>query len=134
MFCHCPKNLIFTSVLSAPLAVSAASSSKYTWNEKKAPNYVVTIGVAKVTNKPKKGKIKYARLDKYGRTGRAVGNITYKMVKDSAGWRQDFEEGSDPAGWGRKTKVEIELYNGRYYRGYMEQKPSDRRQSRRQSV
>jgi DNA-entry nuclease len=72
-----------------------------------------------VTNKPNKGKIKYAKLDKYGRTGRAVGNITYKMVKDSAGWRQDFEPDSDPSGWGKNTKVEIELYNGRVYRGYM---------------
>ena len=112
--------LMLTFALStlSPTAVSAATPSKYTWKEKVAPNYVVTIGKAKVSNKPKKGKIKYAKLDKYGRTGRAVGNITYKMVKDSAGWREEFADDSDPSGWGDNKIVKIKLYNGKYYKGY----------------
>ncbi len=89
--------LILTMVLSVSFAfatspVEAKSPSKYTWSEKAAPNYVVKAGKAKVSGKPAKGIIKYSNLDKYGRTRRAVGNITYKMVKDSAGWREEFAE------------------------------------------
>lgn len=99
--------------------VEAKTPSKYVWKESVAPNYVVTIGKAKVSKKPAKGKIRYSKLDKYGRTQRVVGNITYKMVKRSAGWREDFAEGSDPAGWGNNRIVKIRLYNGRYYRGFL---------------
>ena len=78
---------------------------------------MVSIGKAKVSRKPAKGKIKYAGLDKYGRTRRAVGNITYKMVKDSAGWREDFADDAGPSGWGENKIVSIKLYTGKYYRG-----------------
>ena len=112
--------LAFSGVFAfSTLSTEAKSPSKYTWSAKVAPNYVVKIGKAKVSGKPKKGTIKYAKLDKYGRTGRAVGNITYKMVKDSAGWREEFPEGSDPAGWGKNKIVKIKLYNGRYYKGFL---------------
>ena len=112
--------LIFTSILILGTAtVEAKSPSKYKWSEKVAPNYVVTIGKAKVSGKPAKGKIKYSKLDKYGRTRRAVGNITYKMVKDSVGWREEFPEGSDPSGWGKNKIVKIKLYTGKSYKGYL---------------
>ena len=111
--------LTVTMCISITEPVSAKSPSKYTWKEKTAPNYVVKVGKAKVKNKPKKGKIKYSKLDKYGRTGRVVGNITYKMVKKSAGWREEFAPGSDPSGWGQNQKVAIQLYNGRTYHGYL---------------
>ncbi len=115
--------LIMTLALSISFAfstssVEAKSPSKYTWSEKVAPNYVVKIGKAKVSGKPAKGKIKYSKLDKYGRTRRAVGNITYKMVKDSAGWREEFAEGSEPSGWGKNKIVKIKLYTGKSYKGY----------------
>lgn len=111
--------VVLTALLSSGFSADAASApSKYTWKEKTAPNYVVTVGKAKVSNKPKKGKIRYSKLDKYGRTRRAVGNITYKMVKDSAGWREDFADGSDPSGWGDNKIVKIKLYTGKYYKGY----------------
>lgn len=103
----------------SPVNAKSKSPSKYTWSEKTAPNYVVKIGKAKVKYKVKKGKIKYSKLDKYGRTKKVVGNITYKMVKDSAGWREEFAKNSDPAGWDKNEIVQIKLYNGKYYRGYM---------------
>lgn len=113
--------LIITTCAAFTYTADAASNtpSKYKWSEKAAPNYVVKIGKAKVSGKPGKGIIRYSKLDKYGRTRRAVGNITYKMVKDSAGWRQDFEEGSDPSGWGGNRIVRIKLYNGKYYKGFL---------------
>ena len=112
--------LLFTSFIALGTAsVEAKSPSKYTWSEKVAPNYVVSIGKAKVSNKPAAGTIKYSKLDKRGRTGRAVGNITYQMVKDSAGWRESFSEGSDPAGWGYNKMVKIKLYTGNYYSGFL---------------
>lgn len=112
--------MLFAAVFAFSVApVEAKSPSKYTWSEKVAPNYVVTIGKAKVSNKPAKGKIRYSKLDKYGRTRRAVGNITYKMVKDSAGWREDFADDADPAGWGANKIVKIKLYTGKYYKGYL---------------
>lgn len=108
-----------TTCLSFTASVSAATPSKYTWEEKTAPNYVVTIGKAKVSGKPQKGKIKYSKLDKYGRTRRVVGNITYKMVKASAGKREDFAPNSDPSGWPGYNIIEtVELYNGNTYVGY----------------
>ncbi len=114
--------ILFMTLLIFAFSTTAADAkgpSKYKWSEKAAPNYVVKIGRAKVSGKPAKGKIKYSKLDKYGRTKRAVGNITYAMVKRSAGSREEFSEGSDPAGWGVNRIVKIKLYNGRYYRGYL---------------
>ena len=82
--------LVFTTLLQVP--VQAAKPGKYIWKESAAPNYVVKIGKAKVYSKPRKGVIEYSKLDKYGRTRRAVGNMTYKMVKESAGWREEFAD------------------------------------------
>lgn len=98
-------------------APAQAAVSKYTWKEKVAPNYVKVIGKAKVTS-IKKGKIKYSKLDKYGRTRKAVGKITYTMVKKSEGSRYPFAKNSDPSGWGKNSVVQIPLYNGKIYRGY----------------
>ena len=113
--------IAITTCAAFTFTADAASKkpSKYTWKEKAAPNYVVKVGKARVSGKPKKGTIKYSKLDKYGRTRRAVGNITYKMVRASAGWRQEFEEGSDPSGWGENRIVKIKLYNGKYYKGFL---------------
>ena len=112
--------LVFTALFAFnTISAEAKSPSKYTWSEKVAPNYVVTIGKAKVSGKPAKGKIKYSNLDKYGRTRRVVGNITFKMVKESIGNRDGFAEGSDPAEWGKNKKVKIKLYTGKYYKGYL---------------
>lgn len=111
--------MLFTAVFAFSITPAEAKApSKYKWSEKVAPNYVVTIGKAKVSKKPKKGTIKYSKLDKYGRTRRAVGNITYKMVKDSIGWREEFAPEDDPAGWGYNKKVKIKLCTGKYYKGY----------------
>ena len=35
--------------------------SKYTWSSSKAPNYVVKVGKAHVTNKQKPGHVKYSQ-------------------------------------------------------------------------
>ena len=110
--------IVFSCVFAGVPSETRAAVSKYTWKEKVAPNYVKVIGKAKVSGKPKKGKIKYAKLDKLGRTGRAVGNINYKLYKNSKGWRQKFTKSCDPSGWGENPKVEVKFANGRVYHGY----------------
>lgn len=109
--------VVFTLFAFKPTNIDANPSTT-TWKEDLAPHYYLEIGKAKVTNKPKAGVIKYSKLDKYGRTGRAVGNITYKMVKESAGWRQPIPDGTNPSGWTKNQIVTIKLYNGNVYRGY----------------
>ena len=112
-------SMIIALVLVFTMPVQAAKAGKYTWKESVAPNYVVKTGKAKVSNKPKKGKIIYSKLDSLGRTRRAVGNINYKLVKDSAGWREDIPENEDPGGWPKQNQIiRISLYNGRTYKGY----------------
>lgn len=107
----------FTTLLQ--VQVQAAKPGKYIWKESAAPNYVVKIGKAKVSGKPKKGKIKYSKLDSLGRTRRVVGNINYKLVNASAGWRQIIPENEDPSGWpGQNQIIQIRLCNGRTYKGY----------------
>lgn len=110
--------IVFTVLFASASPAEAKTPSRYIWSEKVAPNYVVSVGKAKVSNKPAKGKIKYSKLDKYGRTRRVVGNITFKMVEDSAGWREEFADGCDPSGWGTNKIVKIKLYTGDYYKGY----------------
>lgn len=95
-----------------------AAVSKTKWSAKVAPNYVKVVGKAKVGTKPKKGKIKYSKLDSKGRTRTAVGTITYKLVTDSAGWREEMADDADPSGWGHNDRASIKLYNGRTYNGY----------------
>ncbi len=89
------------------------------WSAKSAPNYYKKIGKAKVTKKVGKGKIKYSKLDSRGRTQRAVGKISYKLVADSAGWRQQFDSRDDPSGWPKNKRVSISLPNGRTYNGWL---------------
>lgn len=60
------------------------------WNEEESPNYYKVIGKAVIDYDIKPGTIEYAGIDNLGRTLRANGCITYQMVADSAGWRQDF--------------------------------------------
>lgn len=111
--------LAFTAAPTVTQPARAASPSKYTWSEKKAPNYVVKVGKAQVKNKPKAGRVKYSKLDKYGRTRTVIANVTYKMVKQSAGWRETIPESEDPAGWGHNRKVGIRMANGKIYHGYL---------------
>ena len=115
------KKKIWICFMACLLALTSSftvfATSKYDWSAKVAPNYVKVIGKAKVSGKPKKGKIKYSSLDKLGRPGKVTGNITYAMVKKSAGWREEIKV--DPAGWPKKNPITaIKLYNGKQYRGY----------------
>ena len=59
--------LVFTASFAVTTTYAEAGpASKSAWSEKVAPNYVVTIGKAKVSGKPAKGLIRYSGLDKYG--------------------------------------------------------------------
>lgn len=92
--------------------------STLSWSEREAPDYVVRAGGAQDVADVPVGEIDYSELDSHGRTQRAVGSITYRLVAQSAGWRQDFEDGSDPSGWSRNARAKIELPGGRAYHGW----------------
>ena len=91
------------------------------WDAESAPNfYRLVDGETTIDMSVKAGDITYSALDSLGRTGRAVGNITYPMVEESAGWRAGFAPDVDRtlAGWGHNGKVTIDLPTGGTYSGY----------------
>lgn len=88
------------------------------WSYKTAPNYYTVRGKAQTTS-IKAGKVKYSKLDSLGRTQAVTAKVTYKMVADSAGWREDMPAEADTiSGWGHNTMVSVSLSNGRTYNGY----------------
>ena len=113
-----------TSSSKASAAAKAAPSSKgglpavYTWNEKKAPDYVLRAGAARVSKAPAAGQVVYSPLDSLGRTRTVTATVTYAMVARSAGRRQEIPEDQAPSGWGHNGPAHIALYNGRVYNGY----------------
>lgn len=111
----------FACIAACPQAADAKSApSLYTWKEKKAPNYLVEWGKAKGAAKaPKKGKIKYSKLDKLGRTRTAKATITYKMVKKALDrGKLPIPYEMKPSGWKRNAPVSLELADGTRYQGY----------------
>lgn len=66
------------------------------------------------------GNIVYDGIDSLGRTRRVVGNITYNMVEESAGWRCKFDSDVDKklSGWGDNSEVDVIYANGKHYHGY----------------
>ena len=108
-----------TSSLSASSTKSVASYKAHTWKYSNAPLYYTVRGKANTSVKVKKGKSKMAGWDKLGRTKRVVAKVTYKMVADSAGWRESMPASADTiSGWGKQSLVSVSLSNGRIYNGY----------------
>lgn len=89
------------------------------WDEPKAPNYVLVVGPAVVRYSVSVGTIAYSGTDSNGRTQAAAGEITPKMrAAARSSQRQDIE-GLDPSGWpDGNPKVSISLYDGKTYSGY----------------
>ncbi len=107
------------SSLSTSSTKSTASYKAHTWKYSNAPLYYTVRGKANTSVKVKKGKTKMAGWDKLGRTKRVVAKVTYKMVADSAGWRENMPASADTiSGWGKQSLVSVSLSNGRTYNGY----------------
>lgn len=84
------------------------------------PDYYRIAGKAVIDSDVQPGNIEYTGLDSLGRTLRVNGNITYKMVEESKGWREKFDSDADKiSGWGHNEKVAIDMANGKTYHGYM---------------
>lgn len=98
------------------------SSTDYQWTEwdaDKYPDYYRIVGKAVVDSDVPEGEIWYSDLDELGRTQRAVGRITYDMVEESKGTRDEFGANDDPSGWPEHNeKIEIDLGDGKTYHGY----------------
>lgn len=90
------------------------------WSMDQYPDYYRVAGKAVIDSDVQPGNIEYTGLDSLGRTLRVNGNITYKMVEESKGWREKFDSDADKiSGWGHNTKVAIDMANGKTYHGYM---------------
>lgn len=90
------------------------------WSMDQYPDYYRIAGKAVIDSDVQPGNIEYTGLDSLGRTLRVNGNITYKMVEESKGWREKFDSDADKiSGWGHNEKVAIDMANGKTYHGYM---------------
>lgn len=90
------------------------------WSMDQYPDYYRVAGKAVIDSDVQPGNIEYTGLDSLGRTLRVNGNITYKMVEESKGWREKFDSDADKiSGWGHNEKVAIDMANGKTYHGYM---------------
>lgn len=97
---------------------SQDASEAHAWSYSQAPSYYTVRGKAK-TSPIKVGKVSYSKLDSLGRTQQVTAKVTYKMVADSRGWREDMPAEADQiTGWGHNRKVTVSLSNGRTYNGY----------------
>lgn len=106
---------------SASVSQEAAGETWTQFDEALYPDYVrIVEEPVTIDYDVPSGSIVYSETDALGRTGRAVGNITYQMVADSAGWRSDFASDVDSrlAGWGHNGKCSIKFADGTVYNGY----------------
>ena len=88
------------------------------WDEQESPNYVRFIGQAYIEQEVEPGQILYSNLDGLGRTLEVRACITYQMMEE--GMAREREKMPNPAGWPRNNpEVQIELYNGSFYKGRM---------------
>lgn len=105
-------------VVSSSQAGSEAYAA-HTWSYDEAPLYYTVRGKANVTPSINAGEVKTAPLDSLGRTQCVVAKVTYKMVADSAGWRESMpKEADEISGWGRQYFVCVPLSNGKTYSGF----------------
>lgn len=100
--------------------VSNPSGSDY--DESKFPDMYEVLGEAEIDESKFSTTYSYSH-DDLDRTTTAYGLVNYKAVKDSKGWRADFEPNSEPSGWykGKESnnkKVSVKLPNGKIYNGY----------------
>ncbi len=87
------------------------------WNEDSAPNYVKTVGQARIRQDVDAGQIYYAGLDENARAGLVAAMLTPSM-RDQARDRGRQDVDVDPAGWpSENPETEIVAPDGGIYRG-----------------
>lgn len=108
-----------TTIDTGDVPVAAALPA---WDSSTAPDYYFVIGRAGGdADAIGEGEVRYGALDSMGRATGAEAKVTYSMVKESRGNREDWpSDGSCDriSGWGHQRKVTVSLSNGRSYSGY----------------
>lgn len=100
-------------------SISSENTDEFTWIEEEAPNYYKVVGEAEQDTFPGYNNVMTNKLDDLQRTQAVSAMINYKMVKKSAGWREDFKSGDNPSGWPVKNKeTTIITPNGNEYHGW----------------
>ena len=92
------------------------------YDESKFPDMYEVLGKAEIDESKFSTTYSYSH-DDLDRTTTAYGLVNYKAVRDSKGWRADFESNSEPSGWykGKESnnkKVSVKLPTGKIYNGY----------------
>lgn len=102
-------------------ATSGTASGDYVatdFDADRYPDYVRVVGSADVFGQPAAGETVYGGLDGLGRTTSVVATVTYDMVEESAGWREEFSDDDDPSGWGHNGRTTITFADGTSYHGW----------------
>ncbi|MBT1171993.1 DNA/RNA non-specific endonuclease [Bifidobacterium sp. MA2] len=100
---------------------SASAADDGSWDEASAPNYYKVTGSADFTSAgtmPDAGTIRYSEPDALGRSGMAVGVITYSLMESGSSRDRDMPDRI--TGWPEDNpKVEIVFSDGDKYHGYL---------------
>lgn len=88
------------------------------WDESVAPNYYLVTGPAELTSRPDAGVVEYGSLDALGRATGVVACVDAPLAEQGASRERQNLSNVNPSGWGSNAKVEIELPNGKTYKGY----------------
>ena len=97
----------------------AAREVAYTaWDADTCPDYYRVVGPAVVDVELAPGEVRYAPLDRLGRTVRTVGLIDYATMEAGLARDRGDLRGHDPSGWGHNAEADIELPGGGSYHGY----------------
>lgn len=83
------------------------------------PNYYRIVGPAVVDEDIAPGTVRYAGLDKLGRTRAVVASVDYEMMLKGSERERSGMADIHPSGWGHNKKVKIRYSNGKSYSGYM---------------
>ena len=89
------------------------------WAPAACPDYYRVVGTAVVDDVPEPGTASYEPLDRLGRAGRVVANVTNQMMEEGSSREREDISSIEPSGWGHNERVSIPLPDGQAYSGYL---------------
>lgn len=100
-------------------AADARLDAPSAWDPDACPDYYRVVGTAVVDDVPEAGTASYEPLDRLGRAGRVVANVTYQMMEEGSSREREDISSVEPSGWGHNEQVSIPLPDGQAYSGYL---------------
>ncbi len=116
------RDLVFWGGLPLPFAggptLERVEDAPLEWDESVAPNYYLVTGPAELTSQPDVGTVEYGSLDALGRATGVVACVDAPLAEQGASRERENLSNVNPSGWGNNAKAEVELPNGKTYKGY----------------